>query len=677
MAAGLGQGRICLKLQMPVSLLSPMRKTIIVPSRFAALVSASVILSACGPPKGAGTGPGTSRNETTTGTATTEGGTTATAQASLFKPLQGATYVAPKPPAIDESSTGAMEFRSPAHPAGANLPYPDAYLVDDIEPGKRGGNFTYCTISDPKTFNPITANENSSTDLTLRMFAGLVDIDYVTQGFELGMLKEMVMENGDASTWLLRLRDGIKWSDGQPITADDIVFSYQVTMDEKIVTPAKDMLRVAGKPLEMEKVDNLTVRVRCAAPTGLFHVIIGTLVVVPKHTLEGEYKAGAFETAMNINVDPAKVVTSGPYKLKQFLTGEKTVLERNPHYFKYDKAGTQLPYLDTITFTVVPDQDAMLLRFKSKAADAISFPRMQDVFQLRDDQQKENYTLYDTGPAESISYLWLNQKPGTNKDGKPFIDPGKLELFSNREFRQACIYALNKDAVINSVLRGQAVSAWAEISPALTFWHNPNTQKYPYDVAKSKEVLDRLEMKDRDGDGIRETTSGVKLSFTFITNKGNKSREEIATLLSADLKAVGIQATPQYMDFPALVTKLNDTFDYEGCYLGFGGSIHPISSMNSYRSSGRTHFWNPLQATPATPWEAEIDRLCDQFVVALSPTEQRRLIHQVQQIISEQAPTFPLFVNKAFHAVRNTYGNLKPVGISEIFWNAEEIYAKQ
>lgn len=634
------------------------------------LAGAALLLAACAPQQGS-RAPGQADGSETTDTATSASAT------REMQPLEGATYVPPKAPITEPETSGVLELRAKGAPEGVTPPFPDAVIAEDIEPGKRGGNFTFCTFSDPKTFDPITSNENSSSVIIGRMYDSLIGFDFTTQSYYPSMLKELVTENGDASLWLARLRDGLKWSDGQPITADDILFSYQVIQDPKVVNPAKDMLQIAGQPLQIEKVDNLTIRVRCAAPTGLLHVILGSLSVVPKHSLEAAYLAGQYDTALNINVDPAKVVVSGPFKLKQYLSGERTILERNPHYFRYDRAGTQLPYLDTFTFSVVPDTSAMLLRFQSGGAEAISFPRAQDVFQLRDGQKAGNYTLYDCGPRDTVSFLWFNQKSGNSTSGKPFVEPEKMELFTNTKFRQAVFHSLNKDAIVNTVLRGQSLSVWSDITPALTFWHNPDVQRYPYDLAQSKQILDSLDMKDRDGDGIRETATGVKLSFTFITNKGNKSREEIATLLAADMKEVGIQAIPQYIDFPALVTKLNDTYDYEACYLGFGGSIHPISSMNTFRSSGRTHFWNPLQETPATPWEAEIDKLCDQFGVALAPKEQQRIVYEIQRILAENVPSLPLFTDKAFHVVRNTYGNVKPSGVTDIFWNADEFYLKQ
>jgi peptide/nickel transport system substrate-binding protein len=156
----------------------------------------------------------------------------------------------------------------------------------------------------------------------------------------------------------------------------------------------------------------------------------------------------------------------------------------------------------------------------------------------------------------------------------------------------------------------------------------------------------------------------------------NKTRVEIGSLISSDLRKVGIAATCQQVEFNTLVTQLNDTFSYEACYLAFGGSVHPITSMNMWRSSGRTHYWNPLQKTPATPWEAKIDKLADEFVAALDFPSQQKIFFEMQQTEAENLPTLPLFISRTFQAGRNTFGNLRPSALGPIFWNVEEIYKK-
>ena len=182
-----------------------------------------------------------------------------------------------------------------------------------------------------------------------------------------------------------------------------------------------------------------------------------------------------------------------------------------------------------------------------------------------------------------------------------------------------------------------------------------------------------------DGDGIREDAQGHKVSFTFITNKGNKVRERVASLIQQDWAQVGVDGRPQFLDFNALVTQLDSTFEYEACLLGLGGGgVHPANSMNVYRSSARTHLFNPMQTSPATPWEAELDRLADEFNATLDVGEQRRIYWRMQEIMSEQLPILPLWTSKVFVAVRNRFGNVKPTALShELLWNVEEIFVKQ
>ena len=576
-------------------------------------------------------------------------------------------------------TTFSLEHRAEPTPPGFSLPFPDAYPVTDIQPGKRGGSFTFVSFGEgPKSFNPITTNESSSSDITGRMFESLIGYDNAKQAYVPGLLKEWYME-ADKRNWILKLRSGLKWSDGTPLTADDIIFTAQVIYDPNISTPLRDILQVDGKPFEFEKIDDTTVRVKLAKPTGSFLALMGW-GPISKVAYEQAYKAGQFDTSMGINVAPEKIVCSGPFKLKQYVPGERVILERNPYYYKYDRNGTQLPYLDTLIFTYAPDMDQMLARFTGGTADGIVRPRPDSIPDLADGQAKGNYTLYDCGPGDGANLFWFNLKKGTNpSSGKPFVDPAKQAWFEDVRFRRAMLHALDKESIIRTELRGLAVSVWGLESPANAFWMHPNLPKYEYDPARAKALLDEMGLIDRNGDGIREDAQGNKVSFTFITNKGNKVRERVASLMQQDWAQVGVDARPQFLDFNALVTQLDSTFEYEACLLGLGGGgVHPANSMNVYRSSGRTHLFNPRQEKPATPWEAELDQLADKFNATLDVNEQRAIYFRMQEIMAEQLPILPLWTSKVFVAVRNKFGNIKPSALShELLWNAEEIFVKE
>lgn len=617
---------------------------------------------------------GSSAEQATTSVATAAASATPEKSDASRPPASPITVVTP----AARQTSFSLEHRAEPPPPGFPLPFPDAYPVTDIEPGKRGGSFTFVSFGEgPKSFNPITTNESSSSDVIGRMFESLIGFDNAKQIYVPGLLKEWTMEP-DKRTWILKLRQGLKWSDGSPITADDIIFTAQVIYDPNISTPLRDIMQVGGKPFEFEKVDDTTVRVRLAEPTGSFLALMGW-GPISKKAYEAAYKAGQFDTSMGINVAPEKIVCSGPFKLKQYVPGERVILERNPYYYKYDKNGTQLPYLDTLIFTYAPDMDQMLARFTGGTADGIVRPRPDSIPDLADGQARGNYTLYDCGPGDGANLFWFNLKKGTNpQTGKPYVDPVKQAWFDDVRFRRAMLHALDKESIIRTELRGLAVSVWGLESPANSFWIHPNLPKYPFDLARARALLDEMGLRDRDGDGIREDAQGHKVSFTFITNKGNKVRERVASLMQQDWAQAGVDARPQFLDFNALVTQLDSTFEYEACLLGLGGGgVHPANSMNVYRSSGRTHLFNPRQEKPATPWEEELDRLADRFNATLDVGEQQRIYWRMQEIMAEQLPILPLWTSKVFVAVRNKFGNVKPSALShELLWNVEEFYVK-
>jgi peptide/nickel transport system substrate-binding protein len=617
---------------------------------------------------------GSSAEQATTSVATAAASATPEKSDASRPPAPPITVVTP----AARQTSFSLEHRAEPPPPGFPLPFPDAYPVTDIEPGKRGGSFTFVSFGEgPKSFNPITTNESSSSDVIGRMFESLIGFDNAKQIYVPGLLKEWTMEP-DKRTWILKLRQGLKWSDGSPITADDIIFTAQVIYDPNISTPLRDIMQVGGKPFEFEKVDDTTVRVRLAEPTGSFLALMGW-GPISKKAYEAAYKAGQFDTSMGINVAPEKIVCSGPFKLKQYVPGERVILERNPYYYKYDKNGTQLPYLDTLIFTYAPDMDQMLARFTGGTADGIVRPRPDSIPDLADGQARGNYTLYDCGPGDGANLFWFNLKKGTNpQTGKPYVDPVKQAWFDDVRFRRAMLHALDKESIIRTELRGLAVSVWGLESPANSFWIHPNLPKYPFDLARARALLDEMGLRDRDGDGIREDAQGHKVSFTFITNKGNKVRERVASLMQQDWAQAGVDARPQFLDFNALVTQLDSTFEYEACLLGLGGGgVHPANSMNVYRSSGRTHLFNPRQEKPATPWEEELDRLADRFNATLDVGEQQRIYWRMQEIMAEQLPILPLWTSKVFVAVRNKFGNVKPSALShELLWNVEEFYVK-
>ncbi len=215
-------------------------------------------------------------------------------------------------------------------------------VVEAPSIGKHGGRFVFAETNGPRTFNGMMANETSSTDITNRnLFSFLVDYDNGTQQF-VPMIAKSWETSADGLTWTFHLRRGAKFSDGHPITAEDVLFSAQIALDETLHPAVQDQLKHNGKPFEFSAPDPMTVVVKTPVPFATMLISMGALEIFPKHVLETAYKSGSFASAYNVSTPPDQIVTSGPWKVLQYLPGERTVIGRNPYWFGVDKAGKRL-----------------------------------------------------------------------------------------------------------------------------------------------------------------------------------------------------------------------------------------------------------------------------------------------------------------------------------------------
>jgi peptide/nickel transport system substrate-binding protein len=354
-------------------------------------------------------------------------------------------------------ASGSAEYRDA-------LPPPEEPLVRHVaDVGSYGGRFVLGETNGPRTFNAIMANETSSTDITDRLFAFLVDYDHLTQQYGPGLAKSWDV-SPDGVTWTFHLRKGAAFSDGHPLTSADVLFSFQIVYDDALHPAMQEMLQSDGQKFRVSAPDAHTVVIDTGKPhAGLLDALCpGNLPIVPKHALEQAYKDGTFAAAYNISTPPDRLVTSGAWRLGEFVANEKTVLVRNPYYFAFDQNGRRLPYLDELVFLVVPDQDAADLKFRSGGVDGVDDVKPENYRWYEENQQKGDFTLHDLGAAQATHLLWFNlnrvqapirgAKPVAGKRiGDPFVDPVKYGWFNDPDFRRAVSMANERDALINSV----------------------------------------------------------------------------------------------------------------------------------------------------------------------------------------------------------------------------------
>lgn len=577
--------------------------------------------------------------------------------------------------------TGALTLLFVGTASAADAPLPVPPLVNDCSPGIRGGRFVLSTFGDPKTFNPIASNEGSSEDIYRFLFSSLLTLDMPSQKM-LPSLADKWSVAADQKTWTFKLRKGLLWSDGKPLTAEDVVFTFKVIYDPDVPNPAIDLLKVDGKPFQVTKLDDLTVQFVTPAPCAPFEENVGSIPILPQHILAGKLAEKKFVSAYGVNTPPEGLVGSGPFKLKQYKAGEFTLLERNPNYFAVDKAGTRLPYFDFIMHQVVPDMNAMALRFLKGENDIHEFLRPDEVVRFKTEGEKTGrFQVKELGIGLERGFFWFNQNTNISpKTGKPIVDPKKLAWFREQKFRQAIAHAVDRPSIIKSVYAGRAQANFGYITAANKKWLADGLAEYPFDLARARALLKEIGIMDRNGNGILEDAKGNEIEFTFNTNTGNSTRDKISVFIQSDLKKLGIKVNYQPIEFNTLIDRINVTYEYECVLLSLGGgSTDPSSSMNVLKSDGYTHEWFPKQKKPATPWEARMDQLMDEQHKTIDFAKRKALFDEVQRIMSDQAPLIYTVSPISYVAVKNEIGNLRPSVLSyfKVSWNAEELYFKK
>jgi peptide/nickel transport system substrate-binding protein len=562
--------------------------------------------------------------------------------------------------AVLAGALGASPALAQPAPPRSSLPNPRVVQAADI--GRYGGTFVTATISDPRTFNPIASQETSSP--TGLLWEGLTETNRTTTEVEPNLAESWTVSR-DGRDWTFRQRRGVQWSDGRPLGADDVIFTFDAIFTPGVQSSLPDVLTIAGKRVGYRKIDDHTVEFRTEQPFGPFLRTVGPVPIVPRHRLEAAVRAGGaeFNRTWGVNTRPADLVGNGPFVLASYVPGQRLIFTRNTRYWKVDTRGQPLPYLTRLVTEIVPNQDAIRLRFLAKQTDM--YPaRPREYAELRGQQQAGNFTIFDGPPTFGGEFLAFNQNPAG-------VRPPKLTWFQNVKFRQAVAHAVDREAIVRQVYAGRATVRYGPESPANRFFHNPNVKGYPYDLARAEQLL-REAGFSKGADGLLRDSAGNVVEFTIATNSGNQDREAIMNLIRQDLAKLGMRVTAAPEAFNTLVNKLVGTFTWEAIVLGLTGTLDPHNGQNVWRSSGSLHLWWPKQERPATEWEAEIDRLFDQAATTVDQNRRRQLYFRFQEIVAEQVPVIYFATPLTQPAFRNTLANFSPAPLA--FYDIETIY---
>ena len=544
------------------------------------------------------------------------------------------------------------------------------------------------TPSDPTTFN--FAMNNSLYSIFPFIYRGLVRENGLTAELEPALAESWSISPNKLQI-SFTLREGLKWSDGQPLTADDVVFTYQdIYLNNKIPTVYKDFLRIASTDTfpSVQKLDERRVQFTLPEPFAPFLRVAGTLAILPAHKLRSSVLTPdaegnpQFLSTWSSETNPHKIVGNGPYILESYTPSQRLVFRRNPYYWRFDSQGNHLPYIERLVLSIISSTDNQLLRFRSGELDSLEIkPEMFSL--LKKEEKQGKYNILNGGPELLIRFVGFNLNKARNPEGEPFVDPIKSRWFNSLAFRQAVAYAIDRERMKNNIYRGLGELQHSPIAVQSPYYLSPEEglKVYNYNPQKAKKLLldhgfrynSQQELLDWDGNRVQ---------FTILVKSEEKSRVYTAVQIQQDLSLIGIKADLQVLNFNVVLNKLLSSRDWE-CYVGAFevGVVEPNLVSLFWYSGGSFHQFNqgpqpgepPLEGWEVSDWEREIDNLFTAGVQELDRSKRQAIYGRFQQIVAEELPVFFLVNPLSFQAVRDRVKNLQFSALEGPFWNIDEL----
>jgi peptide/nickel transport system substrate-binding protein len=545
--------------------------------------------------------------------------------------------------------------------------------------GKRGGSLRYRVAAPPQTFNHLLAADEHSLIVAFYLMGGrLVEYDHDINAYVPGIAESWKLGK-DGRSAELTLREGVKFSNGQPMTAEDVSFTLRALYDKRTAAPLfRDAMLIDGRQIEAVIINSRLLRLEFPEPIAAPEGYLSNLAVLPRHVLEAQFNEGKLRDAYSLTADPQRIITAGAFSAGAAIPGERITLRRNPHYWKKDQAGTSLPYLDELVIEVASDANNTLVRLRQGSFDILDLIRPNDYAALRSGSGPVR--ALDLGPRLNTDHLWFNLNTGESQ-GKPVVIPVKRTWFNDVRFRRAVSHAINREAIAKFTLQSLATPIYGFVSPANRAWVADSLPRTTYDLAKARGLLSEAGFTFRGAQDRPELfdAKGNRVEFTLIVPMESQPRVQMATVIQEDLARLGIKLQVAPIEFGQLSQRIAKNFDYDAALLGINVSEpDPSSYTNFLRSSSSLHQWYPKQAKPATVWEARIDELVTIQARQTNRERRRALFGEIQSIIAEQLPVIPIVARHMTVAANQRVGNHRPSILTPYsLWNAEELFVRQ
>jgi peptide/nickel transport system substrate-binding protein len=543
--------------------------------------------------------------------------------------------------------------------------------------GQYGGALRMAVSSELTTFCPAYARTNADRDIHSLLYDGLVRIDGVS-GEPLPALAERWEVSDDRLVWTFHLRLGAAWSDGVPLSAGDVVFTYkQIVMNQEVSGHwPHGLLTAAGNELGVTAPDSATVRFTMQHPNSAFLHLL-SYPILPAHRCASEGEVQHLEKSLATHVSPDSVVGSGPFRLAQYVPHRRAVLVRNPHYWHRGPSGDSLPYLDSVIYELVPDENTKLVRFQRGQSDYYE-AHGRDYDQLVEERKHGNYDIHCLGPSGRATALGFNVNPGIDTlSGEPYVDSSKREWFADPAFRTALRHAINTDGIMAALADSAGFRHVYPVRPADTALYLRERAPAQYDTSLARRLLSKAGYHDSDTDAVREGPDGAALRFTLLTNTGNRLRTEMAERIRTDLARVGVVMLVKEIPYDSLYQRLTShTNTWEAVLVGMDLPWNPQFGREIWTSSEAFHFWHPHQQAPTTLWEQRIDSVFDAALVESDPGRRRALFKEWQRVVADSAPVIFTFLPEQILCISRRFGNVNPSIVGGVLHNVDELFVR-
>jgi peptide/nickel transport system substrate-binding protein len=491
-----------------------------------------------------------------------------------------------------------------------------------------GGTFIGANTSDIQTVHPFLAEEEASIAVVAQIFDQLVGGDVRTgQPAPTGLADSWEIAP-DGVTYTFHLNKDAKWHDGVDVTAEDVEFSFDALANPD--TGSTYTGSFLDSIASWRVIDDDTFEVVAREPrfTVLYDIVA---YIVPKHIWENVPVADWRNDPGATGADPSRVIGSGPFKFQEWRQGESITLVRNDDYYG------KVPYLDSYVMRIWPDQTAVINAFLNGELDATGL-EPADVAAV---ENAPGVVVADF-PTRGFFYYEFN------------LDPTITTLWQDQPVRQALLYALDRESIVNDILLGYAEVAQGT-QPVISYAYAPDeiTTKYTYDPEKAKALLAEAGWTDTDGDGIVDK-DGRALSFEFLYFSGSPTIDQLVAYIQDAWRAIGVDMTPRSLEFTALIEATTTDPNYEIAFYGFNWDATFIQDAMFGSDQYQVGFNDMMYCNP------EVDALFDEAKRTFDEAERRELLIEAANIVNDEQPVAVLYFDRGLVAYSDRLQNYFP-----------------